>query len=80
MRYYRAVGVRLTRVLTDNGAPYRSRPFASLLRRLGPRHKRARPCTPCTKSNAERFIQTALREWAHACSYDHMNNLLDLHS
>jgi transposase InsO family protein len=72
VRYYRAVS-RFTRVLTDNGASYRSRSFARLLRRLGLCHKRTRPYTPRTKDNAERFIHAALREWAYACSYDHFD-------
>lgn len=71
MRYYRALGVRFTRVLTDNGACYRSRAFARLLRRLGMHHQWTRPYTPRTNGKAERFIQTALREWAYARSYDH---------
>lgn len=71
VRYYRALGVRFTCVLTDNGACYRARAFARLLRRLGLRHKRTRPYTPRTNGKAERFIQTALREWAYARSYDH---------
>ena len=70
LRYYRHLGVRFTRVLTDNGACYRSRAFARLLRRLGLTHKRTRPYTPRTNGKAERFIQTALREWAYARSYD----------
>lgn len=70
LRYYGHLGVRFTRVLTDNGACYRSRAFARLLRRLGLTHKRTRPYTPRTNGKAERFIQTALREWAYARSYD----------
>ena len=69
LRYYRHLGVRFSRVLTDNGACYRSRAFARLLRRLGLKHKRTRPYTPRTNGKAERFIQTALREWAYARSY-----------
>jgi len=70
LRYYRSLGIRFTRVLTDNGACYRSRTFQRLLRRLRLRHKRTRPYTPRTNGKAERFIQTALREWAYARSYD----------
>lgn len=69
VRYYRGLGIRFTRVLTDNGACYRSRPFARLLRRLGLKHCYTRPYTPRTNGKAERFIQTALREWAYARSY-----------
>ena len=70
IRYYRSLGITFTRVLTDNGACYRSSAFARLLRRLRLRHKRTRPYTPRTNGKAERFIQTALREWAYARSYD----------
>lgn len=70
VRYYRTLGVRFERVLTDNGACYRSRRFRRLLRRLGMRHMRTRPYTPRTNGKAERLVQTCLREWAYARSYD----------
>lgn len=70
LRYYRALGVRSTRVMTDNGACYKSRAFRRLVRRLGLRHLRTRPYTPRTNGKAERFIQTTLREWAYARSYE----------
>lgn len=70
LRYYRGLGVRFTRVLTDNGACYKSRAFRRLVRRLGLRHQRTRPYTPRTNGKAERFIQTALREWAYARRYE----------
>jgi transposase InsO family protein len=69
VRYYRGLGVRFERVLTDNGACYRSRDFHRLVRRLGMRHLRTRPYTPRTNGKAERLVQTSLREWAYACSY-----------
>ncbi len=69
MRYYRSLGVRFTHVLTDNGVCYRSHRFARLPRRLGMQHRQTRPYTPRTNGKAERFIQTALREWAYARSY-----------
>lgn len=69
VRYYAGLGVRFRRVLTDNGACYRSRPFRRLCRRLGLTHKRTRPYRPRTNGKAERLIQTALREWAYARSY-----------
>ena len=67
--YYRSLGVRIRRLLTDNGSCYRSRPFRRACRRLGIRHRFTRPYTPRTNGKAERFIQTALREWAYARSY-----------
>ena len=69
VRYYRSVGVRFERVLTDNGACYRSRRFHHLVRRLGMRHPRTRPYTPRTNGKAERLVQTSLREWAYVRSY-----------
>ena len=70
VRYYRSLGIAIRRVLTDNGACYRSRAFARACRRLGIRHRRTRPYSPRTNGKAERFIQTVLREWAYAVSYD----------
>jgi len=69
LRYYRSLGVSITRIMTDNGSAYRSKQFARLLRRLGIRHLRTRPYTPRTNGKAERFIQTLLREWAYAYVY-----------
>lgn len=69
VRYYRALGVRFERVLTDNGACYKSRGFRRLVRRLGIRHLRTRPYTPRTNGKAERLVQTSLREWAYARTY-----------
>ena len=69
LRYYRGLGVCFERVLTDNGACYRSRRFRRLVRRLGLRHLRTRPYTPRTNGKAERLVQTTLREWAYARAY-----------
>jgi transposase InsO family protein len=70
LRYYARLGIRFERVLTDNGSCYKSRRFARLCRRLGLKHMYTRPYTPRTNGKAERFIQTALREWAYARSYE----------
>lgn len=69
LRYYKALGVKVQRVMTDNGSAYKSRRFAKLLRRLKIKHLRTRPYTPRTNGKAERFIQTLLREWAYAYLY-----------
>lgn len=69
LRYYKALGVRIAGIMTDNGSAYRSKKFAKLLRRLKIRHLRTRPYTPRTNGKAERFIQTLLREWAYAYTY-----------
>ena len=70
VRYYAGFGITIRTVLTDNGACYKSHKFARLCRRLNIRHYRTRPYSPQTNGKAERFIQTALREWAYAQSYD----------
>ncbi|WP_297527482.1 IS481 family transposase [Thiohalobacter sp.] len=70
VRHYAGLGIRFRQVLTDNGSAYRSRAFRRLCRRLGLLHRRTRPYTPRTNGKAERFIQTALREWAYARAYD----------
>jgi transposase InsO family protein len=62
-------GVRIERVLTDNGGPYRSHAYAATLADLGVRHKRTRPYRPQTNGKAERFIKTMLGEWAYARPY-----------
>ena len=69
--YYARFGIRIRRVLTDNGPCYYSRLFAAACQQLGIRHLRTRPYTPRTNGKAERFIQTALREWAYARLYQH---------
>lgn len=70
LRYYRRLGVRFERLLTDNGACYKSRRFRRLVRRLGMRHLYTRPYTPRTNGKAERLVQSSLREWAYARAYD----------
>lgn len=70
VRYYAGLGIRFRHLLTDNGAAYQSHAFRRLCRRLGLIHRRTRPYTPRTNGKAERFIQTALREWAYARAYE----------
>jgi transposase InsO family protein len=67
--YYARLGITIRRVLTDNAPCYYSRHFALACRQLGIRHLRTRPYTPRTNGKAERFIQTALREWAYLRLY-----------
>ena len=69
LQWFRARGVRVRRVLTDNGSGYVSRSFRATCRALRVRHRRTRPYTPRTNGKAERFIQTALREWAYRRPY-----------
>jgi transposase InsO family protein len=67
--YYASLGIAVARVMTDNGACYRSDAFRLACKALGLRHIRTRPYTPRTNGKAERFIQTSLREWAYAQAY-----------
>jgi transposase InsO family protein len=69
LRWLRRQGIRVERVMTDNGSGYVSRLFGKACRRLRLRHIRTRPYTPKTNGKAERFIQTLLREWAYALPY-----------
>jgi transposase InsO family protein len=66
LAWFEGLGVPVERVMTDNGAAYKSFAFRDLLASQGVRHKRTRPYTPRTNGKAERFIQTSLREWAYA--------------
>ena len=65
--YFNNGGITVLRVLTDNGAPYRSKQFAQT---LGPiTHKRTRPYRPQTNGKVERFNRTLGEEWAYARLY-----------
>ena len=70
LRFFRSLGVKVERVMTDNGSGFRSRRYAKALRRLKIKHLRTKPYTPKTNGKAERFVQTSLREWAYARAYD----------
>ncbi|MGE5269709.1 MAG: IS481 family transposase [Thiohalocapsa sp.] len=69
VRWFARRGIRIERLMTDNGSAYRARAFAALCTELGMRHLRTRPYTPRTNGKAERFIQTLLREWAYVRPY-----------
>ena len=69
VRYYAGLGVTVERVMTDNGSCYKSFAFRDACRALGLRHIRTGPYTPKTNGKAERFIKTALAEWAYARAY-----------
>jgi transposase InsO family protein len=67
--YFQRFGIATRRVLTDNGPCFYAHHFAHACRDLGIAHKRTRIYTPRTNGKAERFIQTAIREWAYARLY-----------
>jgi transposase InsO family protein len=66
VEFFAQHGVGVRALLTDNGSSYRSSQFRQACQRLALKHHRTRPYTPRTNGKAERFIQTALREWAYA--------------
>jgi transposase InsO family protein len=69
LEWFAAQGVRVERVMTDNGSAYRSHAHALACRALGLRHSRIKPRRPRTNGKAERFIQTLLGGWAYARLY-----------
>jgi transposase InsO family protein len=69
LAYYASLGIKVERVMTDNGSCYKSFAFRRLCKTLGLRHIRTKSYTPKTNGKAERFIQTSLREWAYAQAY-----------
>lgn len=71
VRYFAKLGVRVRRLLTDNGSAFRSKRFAAACRKLNIKHSRTRAYRPQTNGKAERFIQSALREWAYGIPYHH---------
>jgi transposase InsO family protein len=66
LAWFRSLGITVQRVMTDNGAAYKSRVFAAACADNKVAHKRTRPYTPKTNGKAERFIQSSIREWAYA--------------
>ena len=69
--YYASLGIKVARVMTDNGSCYKAFDFRHACGDLDLKHIRTKPYTPKTNGKAERFIQTALREWAYAQAYTH---------
>jgi transposase InsO family protein len=67
--WFAARGVKVQRVMSDNGGCYTSKAWAQWCRDHRVRHIRTRPYRPRTNGKAERFIQTLLREWAYAAAY-----------
>ena len=69
--YFRSLGIRPRAVITDNGAVFRSKAFRHACQRLGLKQRFTRAYRPQTNGKAERFIQSALREWAYGIAYNH---------
>ena len=72
--WFKSFGIRVERILSDNGACYRSRAHARACRELGiQRHLFTRPYRPRTNGKAERFIQTLVNRWAYGAIYGSSN-------
>ena len=67
--FYNRHGIQVQRVMSDNGACYRSTIHALACRALGIRHLRTRPYRPQTNGKAERFIRTLIGGWAYGAFY-----------
>ncbi|WP_371623634.1 IS481 family transposase [Streptomyces sp. NBC_01116] len=67
--YFTSVGITVERVLTDNGACYKSHAWRDVLAAAGITHKRTRPYRPQTNGKVERLNRTLLDEWAYARAY-----------
>ena len=76
--YYARLGVGVKRLLTDNGSAFRSKDFATACKALGITHKFTRAYRPQTNGKAERFIQSALREWAYGWTYQSSAHRIDV--
>ena len=75
--YYRSLGISIRRVLTDNGGAFHSTAFTLACRHLGIQQRFTRAYRPQTNGKAERFIQSALREWAYAFTYQNSQQRID---
>jgi transposase InsO family protein len=69
LTWYRRRGLRVRRLLSDNGRAYRAHVFADVCRTWAIAHRFTRPYRPQTNGKAERLIQTLLREWAYRYPY-----------
>ena len=67
--FYASYGITAQRVMTDNGAGYRSTLHALACRAIGLRHLRTRPRRPRTNGKAERFIKTMIAGWNDGAIY-----------
>lgn len=67
VKFFRRHGIKkIRRVLTDNGACYRSLLFNAALAKSRTRHKWTRPYRPQTNGKVERYHRTLAREWAYS--------------
>ena len=75
--HFAAYGIRVQRLMTDNGSAYRATIHALACKALGVKHVRTRPYRPRTNGKAERFIRTLLAGWAYGAIYRNSNERHD---
>jgi transposase InsO family protein len=68
-RWYADHGITIERVLSDNGAGYRSHAWRQTCARLAIQPRYTRPYSPWTNGKAEALVKTLLREWAYRFAY-----------
>jgi transposase InsO family protein len=78
--FFAAHGFPVRALLTDNGSSYRSHLFRHACQKLAIKHRRTQPYSPQTNGKAERFIQTALREWAYPNTGPIQSNAMPIYS
>ena len=67
--WFSARGVKVERVLSDNGSAYRSQAWQAACQDLGIKAKHTRPYRPQTNGKIERFHRTLADGWAYARHY-----------
>ena len=70
LRFFGGMGVRVERVMADNGPGYRGGEFNALLESEGARHAYARACSPWQNGKVERMNRTLAQEWRYARAWD----------
>jgi transposase InsO family protein len=76
--YYSSLGAKPKALLTDNGSAFRAKSFSRVCAALELKHRYTRPYRPQTNGKAERFIQSALREWAYGFVYKNSDERSDM--
>jgi transposase InsO family protein len=65
LEFFAQHGIKVQRILTDNGSAYRSLETARVVRQLGLKHSFTRVRRPQTNGKAERFIRTSMERWGY---------------
>jgi transposase InsO family protein len=69
LEFFASHGISVRRILTDNGAAYRSHAFRDLLHAEDISMHKTRPYRPQTNGKAEAFVKISTNEWAYGDTY-----------